>query len=144
MLTGPILLFDGVCNLCKSSVQFVIARDPNARFRFASLQSEIGAALARHFGINADQLTSVVLIADGQAHTHSSGALRSAKLLRQPWPLMAVFLVIPRFIRDWVYDFIGNRRYRWFGKMEVCWMPEPALQSRFLDQPSNNSTETAQ
>lgn len=130
---GPILLFDGVCNLCKASVQFVLVRDPRERFRFASLQSEQGNHLAGRFGIPADELNSVVLIFDGVVYTRSTAALRTAKLLRAPWPALAIFLLVPRFIRDRVYDFIGNRRYRWFGQMEVCWVPDESLRQRFLE-----------
>ena len=133
MLRGPVVLFDGVCNLCRSSVQFVLARDPQERFRFASLQSPTGARLAAHFGIAADALETMVLIVDGTAHTRSGAALRIAKRLSAPWPLLSALLIVPRHLRDAVYLFIGRRRYRWFGKMETCWLPEPRLRDRFLD-----------
>lgn len=132
ILRGPVLLFDGVCNLCKGSVQFVIKRDARRLFRFASLQSDVGARLVQQFGIEQGALTSVILIVDEKAYRKSSAALRTAKLLQAPWPAMAVFFVVPKLIRDAVYDFIGARRYRWFGKMDECWLPDAELQRRFL------------
>ncbi|MDJ0950990.1 MAG: DUF393 domain-containing protein [Alphaproteobacteria bacterium] len=133
LLAGPILLFDGVCHLCRASVQFVLARDPRGAFRFASLQSDLGSRLAGHFGIPASELTSMVLVLDGAAHTRSAAALRTARLLRAPWPLLSVFLLVPAVIRNGVYDFIGRRRYRWFGKMDACWVPDAEIRDRFLD-----------
>lgn len=129
-----VILFDGVCNLCQSSVQFVIARDPGRRFRFASLQSEIGRRLLAAHDVTIPDLSSVILIADGRVHTKSSAALRVCRRLSGAWPLMAVFLALPAFIRNAVYDFVGNRRYRWFGKKDVCWVPTADLSDRFLDQ----------
>ncbi len=133
LLQGPILLFDGVCNLCQASVQFVLKRDARRAFRFASLQSPIGVELAARFAVDADCLSSVVLILDGNAYTRSTAALRTVKLLRTPWPAMGIFLIVPKFIRDAVYDFIGDRRYRWFGKMDVCWVPDDDIKQRFID-----------
>jgi len=126
---GPIILFDGVCNLCTASVRFVIARDSRRRFRFASLQS---AAAERLLG-ERDQLESMVLVTDGKTYRKSTAALLIAKRLDGAWPLLAAFLVIPRPLRDAVYDFIGRRRYRMFGKREECWVPRPELTERFLD-----------
>ena len=129
----PIPLFDGVCNLCQSSVQFVLARDPSETFRFASLQSPIGEQLAGHFGIQAGDLDTVVLIADGKDFTRPDAALRTAQRLDSSWQLTSFFLIVPRPIRDRVYDFIGKRRYRWFGRKETCWLPDPSLRARFLE-----------
>lgn len=129
-----VILFDGVCNLCQASVQFVIARDPSRRFRFAALQSDIGRRLLAAHDVAVPDLSSVILVADGRVHVKSSAALRVCRRLRGAWPLMAAFLVLPPFIRDAVYDVIGNRRYRWFGKKDVCWVPTADLGDRFLDQ----------
>jgi predicted DCC family thiol-disulfide oxidoreductase YuxK len=126
---GPIILFDGVCNLCTASVRFVIERDSRRRFRFASLQS---AAAERLLGAR-DQLESMVLVADGKTYRRSTAALLIARRLDGAWPLLAVFLAIPRPLRDAVYDFIGRRRYRMFGKRDTCWAPRPELAERFLD-----------
>jgi predicted DCC family thiol-disulfide oxidoreductase YuxK len=130
---GPVLLFDGVCNLCNASVQFVIDRDPEARFRFAALQSDIGRELAEGCGIDVEALDSLVLVEEGRCYTRSSAALRVARRLSGGWPILAAFSVVPRPLRDVVYDFIAARRYRWFGKEEACRIPTPELRARFLD-----------
>lgn len=130
---GPVILFDGVCNLCTASVQFVIARDARRRFRFASLQSPVAEQILGADVERGGRLGSVVLVADGKTYRKSSAALRTAGRLDGLWPLLTVFLIIPRPIRDWVYDWIGNRRYRMFGKRDVCWVPDPQLAERFLD-----------
>ena len=125
----PVILFDGVCNLCTGSVRFVIERDSRRQFRFASLQS---AAAERLLG-SRDQLESMVLVAGGKVYRKSTAALLIARRLDGLWPLLAAFLVIPKFLRDAVYDWIGGRRYRLFGKRDACWTPQPELAERFLD-----------
>lgn len=127
-----VLLFDGVCNLCNSSVQFILARDPKAKFRFASLQSDEGQALLQEFEDRPSDLSSVVLIEDGQLYTRSDAALRVARQLSGGWPLLYAFIVLPRALRDAVYDWIARNRYRWFGKRDSCMIPSPELRSRFL------------
>lgn len=129
---GPVLLFDGVCNLCQSSVQFVIARDPGGAVRFASLQSEVGRGLLQAHGLAADHLDSLVLIEGGKAWTHSDAALRLTRYLTGPWPLMRIFLATPRFVRDAVYGLIARNRYRLFGREDSCWLPSPDLDARFI------------
>ncbi|MEQ8706464.1 MAG: thiol-disulfide oxidoreductase DCC family protein [Phaeodactylibacter sp.] len=128
----PILLFDGVCNLCNSSVQFIIERDPEARFRFASLQSEEGQGLLHTFGARLPDLSSVVLVQDGKLYARSEAALRVARQLKGGWALLYAFIVVPRPIRDAIYNWIARNRYRWFGKKEACMIPSPDIQSRFL------------
>lgn len=128
----PVLLFDGVCNLCNSSVQFIIERDPDALFRFASLQSEEGQSLLQAFDNRPEDLSSVVLIQDGQLYARSDAALKVARQLKGLWPLLYAFIVIPRRIRDAVYNWIAKNRYRWFGKQDACMMPTPGMSSRFL------------
>lgn len=128
----PIILFDGVCNLCHASVQFVIRRDPNKRFRFGTLQSEQGRQLLASYGLSAVGLTSIVLIDGGRAYMKSGAALRIAKRLDGLWPLLFACVIIPPVIRDALYDFVGNRRYRWFGTMDECWVPTEDLRDRFL------------
>lgn len=132
-MANPIILFDGVCNLCSGSVQFIIQRDPQARFRFASLQSDTGRRLQTELGIDPEALDSILLIEDGRWSRESDAALRIARGLRGPWKLLTVFRIVPRFLRDRVYRFIARHRYRWFGKSESCWLPTPELRSRFLD-----------
>jgi predicted DCC family thiol-disulfide oxidoreductase YuxK len=129
---SEVILFDGVCNLCNGFVQFVVARDPHARFRFAALQSEAAAALLRDAGVAAALPDSIVLVEDGGVYVRSTAALRIARHLRFPWPLASGLLVVPRFIRDAVYDYIAAHRYRWFGRRDACMVPTPDLQRRFM------------
>lgn len=131
-MTHPVVLFDGVCNLCNGSVQFILKRDPQARFRFASLQSEAGRSLLVEHGLDPDALSSVVVVEDGRVWQESSAALRIARHLPGAWKLLRVFTVIPRPLRDAVYRLIARNRYRWFGKSETCWLPTPELKGRFL------------
>jgi len=126
----PIVLFDGVCNLCNAGVDFIIERDPRARFRFAALQGEAGQQLlGRH---RLDDLDSLVLIEGNEAHTRSTAALRIARRLASPWNLLAAFLVLPVPVRDFLYDIVARNRYRWFGRRNTCRAPTPELRSRFL------------
>lgn len=126
-----IVLFDGVCNLCQASVQFIIRHDPAARFQFASLQSGVAAELLAGRGRTPD-LDSVLLVEDGQVYSHSDAALRIARRLAWPWSWLYAFSVVPRPLRDAVYRLIARHRYRWFGRHDECWLPTPALRSRFL------------
>ena len=131
MTAERIILFDGVCNFCNASVQFIIERDPKAQFHFASLQSDVGQGLLRDHNIPLD-VQSIVLIENGQAFRKSTAALRIARRLSRGWPLLAAFMIIPPFIRNAVYDFIARNRYKWFGKQDSCMLPAPELASRFL------------
>ncbi|MCC7297719.1 MAG: thiol-disulfide oxidoreductase DCC family protein [Bacteroidia bacterium] len=126
-----IVLFDGVCNLCSSSVQWIIQHDPKAQFSFASLQSEMGEKLKTQFGILPD-IDSVVLIENNTAFYQSDAALRIVKNTSGAWKFLYGFIVVPKFIRNFVYNFIAKNRYKWFGKKNECWLPNPELQSRFL------------
>ncbi len=126
-----IILIDGVCNLCNAYVQFVVRRDPGKRIRFAQLQSVTGQSLSIDHGI--EGLESMVLIKNGKAYRKSIAAIRIAGLLRFPWPLVWLFWLVPWPVRDWCYDFIGNRRYKWFGKKSQCWLPDENLAERFLE-----------
>ena len=131
-LGGPVILFDGVCNLCHGTVQFVIRRDPAARFRFASLQSTAGLRLGEAHGVDPQALDSMLLLEHGRLYRRSTAALRIARGLRPPWPLAYALIAVPAFLRDALYDFVGRRRYRWFGKREHCAVSEPAAADRFL------------
>jgi predicted DCC family thiol-disulfide oxidoreductase YuxK len=131
-MESPIILFDGVCNLCNTSVQFVIEHDPTAIFRFASLQSDAGQAILAKNALNTEGLNSVILVENNVVYDRSTAALRIAKRLSGGVQLLAVFLIVPRFIRDFVYKIVAKNRYRWFGKQEVCWLPTKELKARFL------------
>jgi predicted DCC family thiol-disulfide oxidoreductase YuxK len=131
-----IVLFDGVCNLCDSTVQFLLDRDPDGRFVFASLQSDEGKRVLASAGhaITAEgsDPDSIVLVEGGKAYDKSTAALRIARRLGFPWVMLAVFLVFPAFLRDVVYNFIARNRYRWFGRHDVCRVPTPETRARFL------------
>lgn len=127
-----VILFDGVCNLCNKSVQFIIKRDKKDIFRFTSLQSETGQSLLERHELPTKELSSFVLVEDGKVYTRSTGALRVARKLSGAWPLLYAFIIVPSFIRDAVYNFIGTNRYKWFGKQESCWLPSPAYKNKFL------------
>jgi predicted DCC family thiol-disulfide oxidoreductase YuxK len=137
-MESPIILFDGVCNLCNASVQFIIERDPTAIFHFASLQSASGQAILAENALNATLQNdasaedSVILVENGKIYDRSTAALRIARQLSGGVKLLYVFIVIPRPIRDFVYKFIAKNRYRWFGKQDACWMPTKELKARFL------------
>lgn len=127
-----IILFDGVCNLCAHSVQFILARDGGA-FQFASLQSEAGQTLLKQHQLPEDYTESLVLIKNEKAYTHSDAALHIASQLKAPWSSAALGLVFPRFLRDPLYLLIAKNRYRLFGKKEQCLMMTPELKARFLN-----------
>ena len=127
-----IILFDGVCNLCNSSVNFVIKHDKKNRYRFAALQSDIGKDLVNQFGIDPNETDSIILIKGQKHYIRSSAALRVAKGLSGGYPLFYVFMIIPTFVRNWVYDYIAKNRYKWYGKRESCMIPTEELKSRFL------------
>jgi predicted DCC family thiol-disulfide oxidoreductase YuxK len=129
-----IVLFDGVCNLCNGSVQFVIKRDPKGIFKFASLQSQYASALLTQIGLDASKLYSIIVVTNNKVYQRSDAALKVASRLPGMWPMMGVFKVVPRFIRDAVYNFIASRRYKYFGKRDSCMLPEPGVKDRFLDQ----------
>jgi predicted DCC family thiol-disulfide oxidoreductase YuxK len=133
MPSQPLILFDGVCNLCAGSVQFVLKRDPGKTFRFASLQGEASRTLLRELGQSPELLSSVVLFENGKIFTRSTAALRIVKRLSGIWPLLYMFIIVPPFIRDAVYQVIALNRYRWFGKKNECWIPDPQWKERFLD-----------
>jgi len=128
-----VILFDGVCNLCSGFVQFVLPRDTEEKYRFASLQSDVGQALLREHGLPTDELESVVLIEDGNSYVKSTAVIRIAADLGGPYRLLSPFRYLPRALRDRVYDFVADHRYGWFGKKDRCLMPSGDVQSRFLD-----------
>lgn len=131
---SSIVLFDGVCNFCNGAVNFIIRRDGRGRFQFAPLQSEIGARLRCEHGIP-DETDSLVLVENGKAYTHSTGALRIAKGLGGIWRVAYAFILLPQPIRDWFYSTFAKNRYKWFGKKDVCMIPTPEIRGRFLSEP---------
>jgi predicted DCC family thiol-disulfide oxidoreductase YuxK len=135
MASAPpfIVLFDGVCNLCNNSVQFILKRDKKKKFLFGSLQGEAGQQLLKKFSLPTDNFHSFVLIEGDRVYTQSTAALRMAKHLKRGWQLLYGFIILPRFLRDGIYKWIATNRYKWFGKRDTCRIPAPEEKSRFLD-----------
>ena len=127
-----VILFDGVCNLCNGAVQFIIKRDNTSKFLFASLQSDFGQSQLQKFGLDPSKLHSIIALDNGKFYERSDAALKIASGLAQPWSILGVFRIVPRFFRDWVYDLIAKSRYRIFGKRESCMIPTPELKGRFV------------
>lgn len=132
MTENPVLLFDGVCNLCNGAVQWVLRRDRSNVFRFAALQSETGRSLLQRFGLSADNFDTVVLVEGDRIFTRSDAALEVARRLGGGWPALLIFKVVPRFIRDGIYNWVARNRYRWFGRREACMLPRPEWKAKFL------------
>lgn len=126
------MLFDGVCNFCNATVNFVIEHDKAGYFKFTPLQSEIGEELIAKHGIDKAETDSVIVVEDEKAYTHSSAALRIAKRLDGLWSWASVFAVVPKPIRDSLYKLFARYRYRLFGKQDACMMPTPDVRARFL------------
>jgi len=129
----PIILFDGVCNLCNGFVQFILNKEQTSVITFAALQSEIGIELLKQYKLPIEQTpSSIIFIENSHAYTESSAILRIAKHLKGAWSLAAYLIIIPKPIRDFIYRVIGKNRYLLFGKSDACWLPTPELQKRFL------------
>ena len=128
-----IMLIDGLCDLCGHTVTFTVERDPKNRIQFAPLQSPAGQRILVQYHLPTSDFKSFVLIENEKAYTKSTAALKYFKKLSQPWPLLYVFIVIPKPIRDFFYDIVAKNRYRWFGKREQCLVPSAELKSRFLE-----------
>ncbi len=128
----PILLFDGVCNVCNASVDFVLKNDKSKSIMFASLQSSFGKELLEKYGLDSNELSTVVLIYKNKAFTKSSAVLQTAKIMGIPWNFLGIFFIVPKFIRDFLYTQFAANRYKWFGKKETCRMPTPEEKARFL------------
>ena len=128
-----IVLFDGVCNLCSGSVQFIIKRDVKGVFKFASLQSSFGQQQLDNFKIDKNLLHSIILLQGDKFFQRSDAALEISRQLSGAWPVLYIFKIIPRFLRDGIYNIIARNRYRLFGKMDACWIPTPELKERFLE-----------
>jgi predicted DCC family thiol-disulfide oxidoreductase YuxK len=129
--SGTYVLFDGVCNVCNNWVQFIIKRDPSAKFRFASLQSDEAKILLQNYDQKVS-LDSIVLLQDGKVYTESTAILQIFRKLAGLWPLLHVFRIVPSFIRDSFYRWFAKNRYRWFGQQESCMIPTPEVRQRFL------------
>jgi predicted DCC family thiol-disulfide oxidoreductase YuxK len=132
-VTKPTILFDGICSLCNHAVLSIIRRDSKAAFRFASLQSASGLQLLQQFGLSSTEFGTIVLIEGNRYYTKSTAVLKIFKKLDGLWPLLYMFILVPRSFRDRVYGWIARNRYKWFGKKDQCMMPTPELKERFLE-----------
>ena len=130
MSAKAVILFDGVCNFCNSSINLLIRNDKKAYFQFAPLQGEIAQQLVGNRILPTPE--SVILLEDGKIYEKSTAALRIAKKLDGLWPLVYILHIIPKFVRDPIYDLIARNRYKWFGKKETCMIPSPDIRNRFL------------
>lgn len=128
-----LILFDGVCNLCNSSVQYVIKHDKKQQFLFTSLQGETAKSIIKHFKIDTTKIDSVLLYSPKKKiYYKSTAAIKISSKLSFPINLLSIFIILPAFIRNVVYDYIARNRYKWFGKKEACYLPTPELNTRFL------------
>ena len=128
-----IILFDGICNLCNRAVKFIRKHDPKQQYRFGSLQGKAGQDYLKRFGVKGFPLKSILLVEDDKLYTASSAVLRICKYLCGGLQAIYIFIIIPKIIRDPIYFFIANRRYKWFGKKDSCWVPGPEDVNLFLD-----------
>lgn len=128
-----IILFDGVCNLCDSTVQFIIKHDKKDVFRFVAIQSEIGQEIIKHIGIDTAKTDSIILYEPGKAYYYKAeAALNIASSLSGVYSLLGVFKVVPKGLSNMVYDYIARNRYEWYGKKDACMIPTPELKAKFL------------
>ena len=127
-----IILFDGVCNLCNGAVVFIINHDKKDLFRFTALQNEVGKELVFKLKIDTSKTDSIILIDGDSFYIKSTAALKISRHLSGGYPLLYGFMIVPNFIRNWVYDLIARNRYGWFGKKDSCMIPTPELNSKFL------------
>lgn len=127
-----IVLFDGACNLCNASVNFIIKRDKKDTFRFATLQSPFGQGLSKRFNVDTVKDESVLLYQNNRLYTHSTAAIKISEKLSGFWPVFYVLIIIPKPIRDFAYNIIARNRYKWFGKREHCMIPTAGLKHKFI------------
>ncbi len=132
MNTQPIILFDGICNFCNSAVNFVIKKDKKGIVKFTPLQSNAGQQLLQQYNLPTEEMSSFVFIDEGKAYTRSTAAIKVCKYLSGLWPLCKVFIIVPKFIRDGLYNWIAKNRYKWFGERDACMIPTPEVRERFL------------
>ena len=130
---NPVILFDGVCNLCNGSVLFILNRDPSGIFRFAPLQSETGKNLLSKFVLPNDKFDSIILVENNEYYLRSTAALKILQRLGALWKIVYVFMLVPRPVRDYIYDIVARNRYKWYGKRAECMIPSSDIESRFLE-----------
>jgi len=129
----PIILFDGVCNFCNSAVNFTLKRNTKANIFFAPMQNEAGQKLLQQYNLPADDMQSFIFIENGVVYKQSTAALKVCRHLRRVWPLCYGLIIVPKFIRDGIYNWIAKNRYKWFGVRQACMIPTPEVRARFLN-----------
>jgi len=129
-----LILFDGVCNLCISSIRFIIARDKNGFFTFSSLQDDKSRQILSELNYHDTDPESIILILNGRIYKKSAAILKIFRHLKGMWRMLYILIVIPEFMRNLVYDFIAKRRYGWFSKREVCYIPGKSIENRFIGE----------
>lgn len=132
MNKNPIILFDGVCNFCNNAVNFVIKRNSKANIMFAPLQSEAGQEFVKQYHLPPDDMKSFIFIENETVYSRSTAALKVCRHLRGLWPLCYGFIIVPKFIRDGMYNWIAKNRYKWFGVRNECMIPTPDVKARFI------------
>ena len=130
---NPVILFDGVCNLCNGSILFILNRDPSGIFRFAPLQSETGKNPLSKFDLPNDKLDSIILVENNEYYLRSTAELKILQRLGALWKIVYVFMLVPRPVRDYIYDIVARNRYKWYGKRAECMIPSSDIESRFLE-----------
>jgi predicted DCC family thiol-disulfide oxidoreductase YuxK len=128
----PLIVFDGACVLCSGFVRFVLRHDQAGRFRFLAAQSDLASAIYRHYGLPTDVWETNLLLAEGVLYTKSAAGIEITTRFGGIWSLMRLLRLLPRPLRDWIYDRIARNRYRWFGRQEFCGIADPAHEDRFL------------
>jgi len=131
-MTSSLVFFDGVCNLCNSTVQFLLNIDKHQRLKFGSLQGETAKKILPTYQISTEKLSSIIFIHRNNVYTESSAVLEICKVIGGVWSFIYVFKIIPLFIRNGIYRLVARNRYKWFGKKDQCMIPSPSLKSRFL------------
>ncbi|MHA3789365.1 thiol-disulfide oxidoreductase DCC family protein [Flavobacterium hauense] len=132
-LNKKIILFDGVCNLCDNTVQFIIKHDKEDIFRFVALQSDLGQEIINHIGLDTSKTDSIILYEPGTAYYYKAeAALKIAKELGSVYSLLSIFTVLPNYLNNKVYDYVARNRYKWYGKKEECMIPTPEMKAKFL------------
>jgi predicted DCC family thiol-disulfide oxidoreductase YuxK len=130
---NDIVIFDGICSLCTHSVRFILNHEADQSIRFAPVQSLAGKRLMRDYGFDPDDAKTLVFLSAGKLYSKSDAVIQVSKSLRWPWKMLGAVKIIPRPVRDWVYDLIARHRYRWFGRYETCISPSPNLKARFIE-----------
>lgn len=131
MAQNPVIFFDGVCNLCSASVQFAIEHDKKDIFKFTALQGNYAKTILPKYNVDLNKIDSIILVENDNLYTKSTAALKIARKLSGLWPMLYIFIVIPKSIRDWFYDIIAKNRYKWWGRQESCWVPTAELKQKF-------------